>query len=74
MCQLESLVISSQELLGKQSKRFMRELDKLVMTDIAIKNLIEENDTLTHELNEIKQKFNQNISSTKNKRSDHLTS
>ena len=58
MSQLESLVISSQELLGKQSRRFIKEMDKLVMTDITIKNLIEENDKLTHEVNGIKHKLN----------------
>ena len=31
---------SSQELLARQSRRFMRDLDKLVMTDTNIRGLI----------------------------------
>ena len=58
MSQLESLVMSSQELLGKQSRKFIKELDKLVMTDITIKTLIDQNDDLTQTVNQMKQKFN----------------
>ena len=58
MSQLESLVVSSQELLGKQSKKFMKELDKLVMTDLTIKTLIQENDNLTQAVNEMRLKVN----------------
>ena len=57
MGQLESLVVTSQELLGKQSKRFMQELDKLVMTDMTIKNLIAENDHLTAAVNEMRSRL-----------------
>ena len=60
MSQLESLVVTSQELLGKQSKRFMRELDKLVMTDINIRNLIAESDQLTAAVNEMRSRLNKN--------------
>ena len=58
MSQLESLVMTSQELLGKQSRKFIKELDKLVMTDITIKHLIDQNDDLTQTVNQMKQKFN----------------
>lgn len=54
MSQLESLVITSQELVAKQSKRFIRELDKMVMTDLTIKTLIQENEALTQNINEMK--------------------
>ena len=57
MSQLESLVITSQELVAKQSKKFIRELDKMVMTDLTIKTLIQENETLTVSINEMKQRM-----------------
>ena len=57
MSQLESLVITGQELVAKQSKRFIKELDKMVMTDLTIKQLIQENEALTHSINEMKQKI-----------------
>ena len=56
MSQLESLVMTSQELLGKQSRRFIRELDRLVMTDNTIKQLIQENESLTNNINMMKQR------------------
>ena len=65
MSQLESLVVSSQELLGKQSKKFMKELDKLVMTDLTIKTLIQENDNLTQAVNEMRLKVNNSTSNNK---------
>ena len=65
MSQLESLVVSSQELLGKQSKKFMKELDKLVMTDLTIKTLIKENDNLTQAVNEMRLKVNNSTSNNK---------
>ena len=57
MSQLESLVITGQELVAKQSKRFIKELDKMVMTDLTIKQLIQENEALTQSINEMKQKI-----------------
>ena len=57
MSQLESLVITSQELVAKQSKKFIRELDKMVMTDLTIKSLIQENEALTVSINEMKQRM-----------------
>ena len=53
--------MTSQELLGKQSKRFMRELDKLVMTDNTIRNLITENDQLTAAVNEMRSRLNKSV-------------
>ena len=58
--QLESLVTSSQELLAKQSRRFMRDLDKLVMTDTNIRGLISQSDSLTAAVSELRSRLGRN--------------
>ena len=55
--QLESLVTSSQELLAKQSRRFMRDLDKLVMTDTNIRSLISQSDNITAAVSELRSRL-----------------
>ena len=50
--------------MGKQSKRFMRELDKLVMTDNTIRSLITENDQLTAAVNEMRSRLNKHSDTT----------
>ena len=45
----------------------MRELDKLVMTDITIRNLINENDQLTAAVNEMRSRLNKNTCSATDK-------
>ena len=54
--QLESLVSSSQELVRKQTRRYMEQMDKLVMSDTTIEQLMVDNKKLTEEINVIKQK------------------
>ena len=54
--QLESLVESSQELVRKQTRRYMEQMDKLVMSDTTIEQLMVDNQKLTEEINVIKQK------------------
>ena len=58
--QLESLVTSSQELLAKQSRRFMRDLDKLVMTDTNIRGLISQSDSLSAAVSELRSRLGRN--------------
>ena len=55
--QLESLVTSSQELLARQSRRFMRDLDKLVMTDTNIRGLISQSDNITAAVSELRSRL-----------------
>ena len=53
--QLESLVSSSQDLLRKQVKRYMDQMEKLGMSDRGIEKLISDNQKLIMELHVIKQ-------------------
>ena len=55
MSQLESLVSTSQDLLRKQVKRYMDQVEKLGMSDREIEKLIGDNQKLTMELRVIKQ-------------------
>ena len=55
--QLESLVSSSQELLARQSRRFMKDLDKLVMTDTNIRGLISQSDNITAAVSELRSRL-----------------
>jgi len=57
MCQLESLVSSSRGLLRKQNKRFLEQVDKLVLADSVIEQLLVDNDRLTNELGKLKENF-----------------
>ena len=54
--QLESLVSSSQELVRKQIKRYMAQMEKLGMSDIMIEKLVADNQKLAEEINVIKKK------------------
>jgi len=55
--QLEGLVSSSKELVKKQTMKFKNNVDKLVMSDTIIEQLIVDNDNLTVKLNTLKGKF-----------------
>ena len=55
MLHLESLVSTSQELLRKQVKRYMDQMEKLDMSDREIEKLISDNQKLTMEIYVIKQ-------------------
>jgi len=57
MSQLESLVSSSRGLLRKQNKRFLEQVDKLVLADSVIEQLLVDNDRLTNELGKLKENF-----------------
>merc|ERR550532_3952475 len=57
MCQLESLVSSSRGLLRKQNKRFLEQVDKLVLADSVTEQLLVDNDRLTNELGKLKENF-----------------
>ena len=62
--QLESLVTSSQELLARQSRRFMRDLDKLVMTDTNIRGLISQSDNITAAVSELRSRLSKHREDT----------
>ena len=53
--QLESLVSSSQDLMRKQVKRYMDQMEKLGMSDRGIEQLISDNQKIIMELHVIKQ-------------------
>ena len=55
--QLEYLVSSSQELLRKQVKRYMDQMEELEMSDRVIEKLIEENQNLVEAIQEIKERW-----------------
>ena len=52
--ELECLVTSSQELVRKQTIKFMEQVGKLVMADTIIEQLIVDNDNLTMKLNSLR--------------------
>ena len=54
--ELECLVTSSQELARKQTLKFKEQVDKLVMADTIIEQLIVDNDNLTGKLNSLRGK------------------
>jgi len=58
--QLESLVLSSQDLLKKQTRKYMEKVDKQVMADTNIKKLITDNQKLTEEIKVIKKQWEMN--------------
>ena len=62
--QLESLVSSSQELLARQSRRFMKDLDKLVMTDTNIRGLITQSDNITAAVSELRSRLSKHREDT----------
>ena len=55
MAQLESLVCSSQDLLKKQVRRFMEQMEELCMSDRDIETLIRDAQELSEELSLVKQ-------------------
>ena len=55
--QLEYLVSPSQELLRKQVKRYMDQMEELEMSDRVIEKLIEENQNLVEAIQEIKERW-----------------
>lgn len=57
MCQLEALVSSSQSLVRKQNRRFLEQVDKLVLADSVIEQLLVDNDRLTGEINRMRDNF-----------------
>ena len=54
MVQLESLVSSGQDMLRRQVKRFMDQMEQLDMSDRDIERLISDNKALTEEINFIR--------------------
>jgi len=53
--QLEAMVSSSQDLVRRQTKKFTEQVDKLVMADTVIEQLIVDNHNLTVQLNRLKE-------------------
>lgn len=56
--QLESLVTQSQNLLVKQNRKFIKQMEKLTTLESTIGRLIETNLSLTKDLNNVIQSFN----------------
>ena len=54
MVQLESLVSSGQDMLRRQVKRFMDQMEQLDMSDRDIERLISDTKALTEEINLIR--------------------
>ena len=55
--QLEYLVASSQELLRKQVKRYMEEMEEMEMSDRVIEKLIDDNQKLADEIQVTKERW-----------------
>ena len=55
---------SSQELLARQSRRFMKDLDKLVMTDTNIRGLISQSDNITAAVSELRSRLSKHREDT----------
>ena len=55
--QLEYLVASSQELLRKQVKRYMDQMEELEMSDRVIEKLIDDNQKLADEIQVTKERW-----------------
>ena len=54
--QLEGLVISSQELVRKQTRKYTEQMDKLVASDSLLNKLCSDNLNIMDQLREIKKK------------------
>ena len=54
--QLESMVISSQELLRKQSRKHAEQMDRLVSSDHLLDKLCQDNLDIMDQLRDIKKK------------------
>ena len=57
MEQLEALVASSQGLVRRQNRRFLEQVDKLVLADSVIEQLLVDNDRLTERLGRLGEGF-----------------
>ena len=55
--QLEGLVTAAQQLVGKQTKKYTQQLEKLSLADRVILELLEENDSLISTLTELQVLF-----------------
>ena len=53
--ELESLIASSKDVLRQQTIKIKEQVDKLVMSDTIIEQLIDDNDQLTTKLVKLKQ-------------------
>jgi len=58
--QLESLVFSSQELVRKQTRKYMDQVNKLTSSDAVLENLCQDNQTLMEQLKVIKERIAMN--------------
>ena len=56
LVELENMVTSSREMLRQQTAKFKDQVDKLVMSDTIIEQLLIDNDKLTKNLISIEQK------------------
>ena len=52
--QLESLVFTSQELVRKQTRKYMEQVDKLISSDAVLEKLCQDNQVIMEQLKEIK--------------------
>ena len=55
--QLESLVSSSQDLMRKQTRLYMEKMDKLVMMDKDVEQMMTENKTLASKIKMMKKQL-----------------
>ena len=60
--QLESLVFTSQELVRKQTRKYMEQVDKLISSDAVLEKLCQDNQVIMEQLKEIKKKLSLNES------------
>jgi len=60
--QLESLVFTSQELVRKQTRKYMEQVDKLISSDAVLEKLCQDNQIIMEQLKEIKKKLTLNES------------
>ena len=60
--QLESLVFTSQELVRKQTRKYMEQVDKLISSDAVLEKLCQDNQVIMEQLKEIKKKLTLNES------------
>ena len=60
--QLESLVFTSQELVRKQTRKYMEQVDKLISSDAVLEKLCQDNQIIMEQLKEIKKKLSLNES------------
>ena len=56
LVELENMITSSREMLRQQTAKFKDQVDKLVMSDTIIEQLLIDNDKLTKNLISIEQK------------------